>query len=66
MPTYHLNSCADDAGLRITHIIRGQEHLSNAFKHKLIFDAAGVPAQGRQDRSVETVVSRCVARDSAT
>jgi glutamyl-tRNA synthetase len=43
MPTYHLNSCADDADLRITHIIRGQEHLSNGFKHKLIFDAAGVP-----------------------
>jgi glutamyl-tRNA synthetase len=41
MPTYHLANCADDAGLRITHIIRGQEHLSNAFKHKLIFDAAG-------------------------
>jgi glutamyl-tRNA synthetase len=44
MPTYHLNSCADDADLRITHIIRGQEHLSNAFKHKLIFDALGVPS----------------------
>ena len=44
MPTYHLNSCADDADLRITHIIRGQEHLSNGFKHKLIFDSAGVAA----------------------
>jgi glutamyl-tRNA synthetase len=44
MPTYHLNSCADDADLRITHIIRGQEHLSNAFKHQLIFEAAGVEA----------------------
>jgi glutamyl-tRNA synthetase len=44
MPTYHLNSCADDADLRITHIIRGQEHLSNAFKHQLLFDAAQVPA----------------------
>ena len=41
MPTYHLANCADDADLGITHIIRGQEHLSNAFKHKLIFDAAG-------------------------
>ena len=41
MPTYHLANCADDADLRITHIIRGQEHLSNAFKHQLIFDAAG-------------------------
>jgi glutamyl-tRNA synthetase len=44
MPTYHLASSADDADLRITHIIRGQEHLSNAFKHQLIFDAAGATA----------------------
>jgi glutamyl-tRNA synthetase len=42
MPTYHLNSCADDADLRVTHIIRGQEHLSNGFKHQLIFEALGV------------------------
>ena len=42
MPTYHLASCADDAGLGISHIIRGQEHLSNTFKHVLIFEAAGV------------------------
>jgi glutamyl-tRNA synthetase len=44
MPTYHLANCADDADLRISHIIRGQEHLSNAFKHQLIFDAAGATA----------------------
>jgi glutamyl-tRNA synthetase len=44
MPTYHLANCADDADLRISHIIRGQEHLSNAFKHQLIFDAAGAEA----------------------
>ena len=43
MPTYHLASCADDADLRITHVIRGQDHLSNTFKHILIFDAAGAP-----------------------
>jgi glutamyl-tRNA synthetase len=42
MPTYHLASCADDADLAISHIIRGQDHLSNTFKHLLIFDAAGV------------------------
>jgi glutamyl-tRNA synthetase len=41
MPTYHLASCADDADLRISHIIRGQDHLSNTFKHVLIFRAAG-------------------------
>jgi len=39
MPTYHLASCADDVDLRITHIIRGQDHLSNTFKHVLIFNA---------------------------
>jgi glutamyl-tRNA synthetase len=42
LPTYHLASCADDIDLRITHIIRGQDHLTNTFKHALIFDAAGV------------------------
>ncbi len=42
MPTYHLASCADDADLHITHIIRGQDHLTNTFKHVLIFEAAGV------------------------
>jgi glutamyl-tRNA synthetase len=41
MPTYHLASCADDADLKITHIIRGQDHLTNTFKHVLIFAAAG-------------------------
>src|SRR5271170_777643 len=42
LPTYHLASCADDAGLRISHIIRGQDHLTITFKHVLIFEAAGV------------------------
>lgn len=38
---YHLASCADDADLKITHIIRGQDHVSNTFKHVLIFEALG-------------------------
>jgi len=41
MPTYHLASCADDIDLKISHIIRGQDHLTNTFKHVLIFEAAG-------------------------
>src|SRR5579862_916780 len=41
MPTYHLASCADDIDLRISHIIRGQDHLSNTYKHVLIFEGAG-------------------------
>jgi len=44
MPTYHMASCADDADLRITDILRGQEHLANTFKHVLIFEALGVDA----------------------
>jgi glutamyl-tRNA synthetase len=41
MPTYHLASCADDADLRISHVVRGQDHLTNTFKHILIFEGAG-------------------------
>lgn len=41
--TYHLASCADDVDLKITHIIRGQDHISNTFKHVLIFEALGHP-----------------------
>jgi glutamyl-tRNA synthetase len=41
MPTYHLASCADDADLHISHIIRGQDHLTNTFKHLLIFEGLG-------------------------
>jgi glutamyl-tRNA synthetase len=41
IPTYHMASCADDIDLRISHIIRGQDHLTNTFKHVLIFEAAG-------------------------
>jgi len=42
LPTYHHASCVDDADLRISHIIRGQDHLTNTFKHLLIFEALGV------------------------
>ena len=44
MPTYHLASCVDDADMRISHIIRGQDHLTNTFKHLLLFEALGVPS----------------------
>jgi glutamyl-tRNA synthetase len=43
VPTYHMASCADDADLKITHILRGQEHLANTFKHILIFEALDFP-----------------------
>jgi glutamyl-tRNA synthetase len=44
LPTYHMASCGDDIELRISHIVRGQDHLTNTFKHVLIFEAAGAEA----------------------
>jgi len=41
VPTYHMASCADDIDIRISNIIRGQDHLTNTFKHVLIFEALG-------------------------
>jgi glutamyl-tRNA synthetase len=43
VPTYHMASSADDADLKITHILRGQEHLANTFKHILIWEALDFP-----------------------
>lgn len=45
-PTYHHASCVDDADMRISHIIRGQDHLTNTFKHVLLFEALGAPMPG--------------------
>jgi glutamyl-tRNA synthetase len=47
-PTYHLSVCCDDIDMRITHVIRGEDHLSNTPKHIPLFQALGgeVPAFG--------------------
>jgi glutamyl-tRNA synthetase len=47
-PTYHLSVVADDAEMRITHVIRGQDHLSNTPKQILLHRALGsaVPVFG--------------------
>lgn len=37
-PTYHIASVADDVAMGITHVIRGQDHLTNTAKQKLIFE----------------------------
>ena len=41
--TYHLASVADDVDLRITHVIRGADHRSNAELHLALFAALGAP-----------------------
>ncbi len=45
-PLYHFVVVVDDAAMGITHIIRGEDHLSNTPKHILLFQALGheVPA----------------------
>ncbi|MBL7661655.1 glutamate--tRNA ligase [bacterium] len=41
-PTYHLASVCDDIDMKITHVVRGQDHLTNTAKHVLMFRALGV------------------------
>jgi glutamyl-tRNA synthetase len=42
-PTYHLSVVADDVNMAITHVIRGDDHISNTPKHVLLFQALAVP-----------------------
>ena len=45
-PLYHFVVVVDDAAMAISHVIRGEDHLSNTPKHILLFQALGaeVPA----------------------
>jgi glutamyl-tRNA synthetase len=40
-PTYHLSVVVDDIDMAITHVIRGDDHISNTPKHLMLFDAFG-------------------------
>ena len=40
-PTYHLSVVADDIDMEITHVVRGDDHISNTPKHVLLYDAFG-------------------------
>jgi glutamyl-tRNA synthetase len=42
-PTYHLGVVADDLDLRVTHVIRGADHISNTPKQILMYRALGAP-----------------------
>jgi len=41
LPTYQLSVVVDDIDMRITHIIRGADHLSNTPKQALLYQALG-------------------------
>lgn len=40
-PTYMLSVVVDDHDMGITHIIRGDDHLSNAFRQRALYDTLG-------------------------
>jgi glutamyl-tRNA synthetase len=40
-PLYHFTVVVDDAEMQISHVVRGEDHLSNTPKHILVFRALG-------------------------
>jgi glutamyl-tRNA synthetase len=43
-PTYMLSVVVDDIDMGITHVIRGDDHLTNTFRQKQLYDAIGADA----------------------
>ena len=48
MPVYNFCCAVDDALMRITHVFRGEEHLSNTLRQLMVYEALGLtpPAFG--------------------
>ena len=42
-PTYNFATVVDDADMRITHVIRGDDHLSNTPRQVMVYEALGAP-----------------------
>jgi glutamyl-tRNA synthetase len=42
-PVFHLANVIDDMDMQITHVIRGDDHVENTFKHIELFKAMGAP-----------------------
>ncbi len=42
-PTYHLSVVCDDVDMAISHVVRGDDHVSNTPKHILLYQAIGAP-----------------------
>ena len=45
-PLYHFTVVVDDTAMQISHVIRGEDHVSNTPKHILLFEALGYPSPG--------------------
>ena len=42
-PVFHLGNVVDDITMGITHVIRGDDHVENTFKHVAMYAAIGAP-----------------------
>ena len=42
-PTYHLSVVSDDVEMKMTHVVRGDDHMSNTPKQILLYQALGAP-----------------------
>jgi glutamyl-tRNA synthetase len=40
-PVFHLANVADDIAMGVTHVIRGDDHVENTFKHVALYEALG-------------------------
>ncbi|MEX2273075.1 MAG: glutamate--tRNA ligase [Vicinamibacterales bacterium] len=67
-PTYHLSVVADDVDMEVTHVVRGDDHISNTPKHVLIFTALGrdVPSFAHVPLILGTDKKRLSKRHGAT
>jgi glutamyl-tRNA synthetase len=66
-PTYHLAVVVDDALMGITHVIRGQDHLSNTAKHWALQEALGLdhPTYAHMSLTTNADGSKMGKRDKA-
>ena len=67
-PTYHMSVVCDDIDMRITHVVRGEDHLSNTPKHIPLFQALGgqVPVFGHLPLILGPDKKRLSKRSGAT
>jgi hypothetical protein len=52
-PTYQLSVVCDDVDMAITHVVRGDDHISNTPKQILLYQALGAPTPGVRARAAD-------------
>jgi len=67
-PTFHFAVVVDDVLMEITHVIRGEDHLSNTPKHIMLFEAVGgkIPQFAHMSMTLGSDRTRLSKRHGAT